>query len=308
VKPTPFIVPPQLDGRPLDGVLRTLGGLSWSKARKQISTGKVTVRGVVAEKPEQIVAAGDTIEVRSNAPRRRPGPYLSRSAIAYVDAQVVVVRKPAGVSTVPYEAGERGTLDQLVAELLHREQPKKRPGPPGALGVVQRLDKETSGLIVFARTWSAKKALAHQLRMHTMHRRYLAIAHGSVVKQTCRSHIVKDRGDRLRGVARRGETGQLAITHVEPVERLVGATLVACGLETGRTHQIRIHLAEAGHPVVGERVYVRDYAGPLLNAPRIMLHATELGFAHPITGETLRFEEPPPPDFDEVLASLRRGG
>src|SRR5262249_14147444 len=106
-------------------------------------------------------------------------------------------------------------------------------------------------------------------------------------------------------IAGRSE-GQLAITHVEPLEPLSDATLVACRLETGRTHQIRIHLSEAGHPLVGERVYIRDYDGPLLKSPRILLHAAELGFVHPATGEEMRFAEPPPKDFDEILGRLRR--
>jgi len=303
VKPPQFIVPPQLDGRPLDGVLRTLAGLSWGKARQQITSGKVRVRGIVTLETEQTVAAGDPIEVVANAPRVRAGARLERSAILHLDAHVVVVRKPAGISTVPFEEGERGTLDQLVADLLRRQA--KRSGPRTSLGIVQRLDKETSGLIVFARSWAAKKALAHQLRMHTMHRRYLAIAHGDVVKGVHKSHIVRDRGDRLRGVGRHGETGQLAVTHIEPIEKHRGATFVACRLETGRTHQIRIHLAEAGHPLLGERDYIRDYAGTMLAAPRIMLHAAELGFVHPSTGEEMRFEEPPPEDFAGVLRKLR---
>jgi 23S rRNA pseudouridine1911/1915/1917 synthase len=128
--------------------------------------------------------------------------------------------------------------------------------------------------------------------------------------RTFRSRILADRGDGLRGSLRnprgRTEEGQLAITHVEPIEALDGATLVACRLETGRTHQIRVHLSEAGHPIVGERVYVRSFAAPQIPAPRMMLHAAELGFTHPATQEHVRFERPPPADFDETLARLRR--
>src|SRR5262249_26741598 len=96
-----------------------------------------------------------------------------------------------------------------------------------------------------------------------------------------------------------------AITHVEPLESLESATLVACRLETGRTHQIRIHLSEAGHPLVGETVYIRDYGGPRIEAPRLMLHAAELAFTHPATGEVLRLRDPPPADFEATLATLR---
>src|SRR5262249_7446653 len=123
---------------------------------------------------------------------------------------------------------------------------------------------------------------------------------------THRSYLVDDRGDGLRGSAPPGvREGQLAVTHVRPVESLHGATLIECKLETGRTHQIRIHLSEAGHPLVGERVYVRDFKSTLIPAPRLMLHAAELGFIHPDREEPMRFREEPPADFRETLARLR---
>jgi 23S rRNA pseudouridine1911/1915/1917 synthase len=298
-----FEVPASLDGRPLDRALRTLAGLSWGDARTLVSRGKVKVAGIVVTEAERRVSTGDAIEIDPRAAAPKRGVTLDRSALVYVDPHVVVVEKPAGLSTVPYESGERGTLDQLVAALLPRSRGK---GPPATLGVVQRLDKETSGLIVFARSFAAKKVLASQLRVRTMHRRYLAIAHGRVEKQTFKSYLVKDRGDGLRGTSRFGQEGQLAITHVEPIRQLDGATLVACRLETGRTHQIRIHLAEAGHPIVGERVYIRRHEGPLIPAPRPMLHAAELGFVHPVKETPMRFDSAPPSDFAEALKKLER--
>jgi 23S rRNA pseudouridine1911/1915/1917 synthase len=195
------------------------------------------------------------------------------------------------------------TLDALVREVLARRDRVRGRAP---LGVVQRLDKATSGILVFARNFAAKKHLAQQLRFHTMERRYLAIAHGDVAPGTFRSYLVEDRGDRMRGSASQGRReGQLAVTHVERLERLAGATLVGCRLETGRTHQIRIHLAERGHPLVGEAVYIRDFKGTLIPAPRLMLHAAELGFEHPTDGRRMRFETPPPADFEQTLARLR---
>jgi len=299
-----FVVPESLDGRPLDRALRTLAGMSWGDARTMIARGKVQLAGVVAMEAERRVSKGDALEIdpRAAAPKRSLG--IDRSALLYVDPHLVVVNKPAGVSSVPYDQGERGTLDQLVAALLPRSRGK---GPPATLGVVQRLDKDTSGVIVFARTFAAKKALAGQLRARTVHRRYLALAHGEVEKRTLRSYLVKNRGDNLRGASRFGQEGQLAITHVEPIRRLPSATLVACRLETGRTHQIRIHLAEAGHPIVGERVYVRDYGGDRLAAPRPMLHAAELGFIHPVKQSSMTFEAPLPADFVEMLRRLEVG-
>ena len=140
-----------------------------------------------------------------------------------------------------------------------------------------------------------------------MRRVYVAIAHGDVPQKTFRSYLVENRGDGLRGSLRpdeRAMEGQIAITHVEPLKRFVGATLVACRLETGRTHQIRIHLSEAGHPIVGEAVYVRKFQGTLIKAPRLMLHAKELGFVHPRTNEMMVFEQEPPQDFESILAQL----
>jgi 23S rRNA pseudouridine1911/1915/1917 synthase len=192
-----------------------------------------------------------------------------------------------------------------------RAKGRASSGPP-PLGVVHRLDKETTGLIVFTRTWLAKQSLASQFRAHSVHRVYLALAHGDVPEATFRSHLVADRGDGRRGSARAPGAaappqGRLAVTHVKPLERLDGATLVALRLETGRTHQIRIHLSEAGHPLLGEKVYVRGFAGPAIEAPRVMLHAAELGFVHPADGAAMRFRRPIPGDMRAVLLRLRRG-
>jgi 23S rRNA pseudouridine1911/1915/1917 synthase len=292
---------PGRDGKPLDRWLRELlPGKSWNEVRRLARTGKVFIDGAPVLDPVTVVAAGAEIELRQNAPRATRTPSLPRSAILYVDAQVVVVEKPAGISTVPYDEDERGTLDQLVMETLS-ERGRRAP-----LGIVHRIDKETSGVLVFARTTAAKQALKNQFRFHTVGRRYVAIAHGVVKSCTIRSRLVQDRGDGRRGSTENEELGREAITHVSFQEALKGATLVECRLETGRTHQIRIHLAERGNPLVGERVYSKNYRGELLGAPRLMLHARELSFEHPNSGERLRFEQPMPPDMQAVLAQLKK--
>jgi 23S rRNA pseudouridine1911/1915/1917 synthase len=302
-----WVVPPELHGRPLDGVVRALAEVSWSEARRWIETGKIQVAGQPVMDPLRKAKKGDPIALHMRAPRPSivRAQALSDDLFVYLDASVVVVRKPAGISTVPYgdEAPDEITLDALVRDALaHRDRLRGR----APLGVVQRLDKATSGVLVFARTFSAKKHLGQQLRLHTMERRYLAIVHGDEPGGTIRSHLVDDRGDGLRGSAAEGRReGQLAVTHVQPVSRLRGATLVGCRLETGRTHQIRIHLAERGHPLVGEAVYTRGYRGPLIPAPRLMLHAAALGFEHPADGRPMRFEDPLPDDFLELLERLR---
>jgi 23S rRNA pseudouridine1911/1915/1917 synthase len=143
------------------------------------------------------------------------------------------------------------------------------------------------------------------LRPSTVGRRYVAIAHGPVKTATIKSNLVQDRGDGRRGSTDNEELGREAITHVKWLETLRGATLVECRLETGRTHQIRIHLAESGHPLVGERVYSKNYRGDLIPAPRLMLHARELEFEHPQTAARVRFEQAMPLDMQTMLESLR---
>ena len=291
---------------PLDRVVRDGFGVSWGKARDFIRSGKVAVDGATRVVIDQLVRPGSNVALRMSAPRARPGGgarRLTSADVVFCDSQLVVVRKPAGISTVPWQDDPDPTLDELVRTWLGAKE--KRRGGVAPLGVVHRLDKETSGLLVFTRTWTAKQSLASQFRFHTVHRRYLAVAHGVVTGRTFRSELLEDRGDGVRGSARPGQRGgRPAITHVEALEPLQGATLVACRLETGRTHQIRIHLSEAGHPIVGERVYVRGYTGALIEAPRLMLHAAELGFVHPVSGETVRFEEPMPDDMAALVREL----
>jgi 23S rRNA pseudouridine1911/1915/1917 synthase len=308
------VVPPELEG-PLDRAVRSSFQVSWGRARGWVEGGKIRVGGVVVRDPLHRVAAGGEIELDEAARGRPLEAELDDGAVVFADAQVVVVAKPAGISTVPYDETETGTLDARVRAWLARRGHAQRGTRPN-LGVVHRIDKDTTGLVVFTRTWAAKQSLTAQFRAHTVHRRYLALAHGDVRSTVLRSLLVADRGDGLRGStrARRGkavhaptgrETAREAVTHVERLEGLRGATLIGCRLETGRTHQIRIHLSEAGHPLLGERVYVRRYAGPILEAPRLMLHAAELGFEHPTAGRAMRWEQPMPDDMRAVLERLR---
>jgi 23S rRNA pseudouridine1911/1915/1917 synthase len=324
------VVPPELDGALLDAAVRALFGVTWGRARTMIERSKIAVDGEVVTAITRKVRASAIVRFDASA-RARRNDDLPPGAIVFADAHVVVVDKPAGIATVPFDPegmgasiakrarpGDEATLDQRVRAWLARGE-RKRGAPPPDIGIVHRLDKETSGLLVFTRSWAAKKALIQAFRAHTVHRRYLALVHGVPSEGTIETHFVEDRGDGLRGSIehRHGrkhavgsEKSQRAVTHVEIVERFDGkagqrCALVACRLETGRTHQIRIHLAEAGHPLLGERVYVRGHAGPFVPAPRNMLHASELGFDHPATGAPMRWTSKPPPDFEEMLAFLR---
>jgi 23S rRNA pseudouridine1911/1915/1917 synthase len=162
--------------------------------------------------------------------------------------------------------------------------------------------------MVFARNVKAETFLGQQFREHSIRRVYWAIAAGRVEPQTIDAELVRDRGDGRRGVAHREESGKRAITHVTPREHLPGCTLVECRLETGRTHQIRIHLASRGHPVCGDKVYggQRAAADALqAKAPRLALHAAQLGFIHPTSHKLLEFEAPLPPELARFLQQLR---
>jgi 23S rRNA pseudouridine1911/1915/1917 synthase len=137
-----------------------------------------------------------------------------------------------------------------------------------------------------------------------MERMYICVAHGVVTPGRIESNLVADRGDGLRGSTSHAGQGKRAITHVTVRQALRGATLCEVRLETGKTHQIRIHLAESGHPLVGETVYIRDYSGPLIASPRMLLHAATLGFEHPVTGAHVSLTSPLPPDFTTVVETL----
>jgi 23S rRNA pseudouridine1911/1915/1917 synthase len=243
--------------------------------------------------------------------------------IAYLDHDLVVAEKPAGLASVRYHGrhegadtprrGGRGAeppvLSELLPPLIARREGRQAPkGKPRPLRVVQRLDLGTSGLIVFARTIAAERGLGAQFRRHSVLRSYLAIVRGDwATPRRIASLLVENRGDGLRGS--HPTRGKRAVTHVRPLERLGAYTLVECRLETGRTHQIRIHLAEAGHPLCGESLYHRPRFGALdpdpSGAPRLMLHAGELGFRHPGSEQWLQFAMEPPEEFRAFLNSLR---
>lgn len=235
----------------------------------------------------------------------------NRPIIRYADSQIVVVDKPPGLTTMrhPYETAEFGArgkryLPATLADLL-----------PGLLGggkvrAVHRLDKETSGLVVFARTPRAESHLGAQFRAHTVERLYLAIVRGQARSQRIESWLVRDRGDGRRGSGVEPGVGQRAVTHLRVVESLGAYTVVECRLETGRTHQVRIHLGEAGTPICGDHVYDRPLRGRPIpddsGMSRIALHAATLGFTHPASGKRMMWSAPLPEDMAGLVRRLRR--
>lgn len=310
-------------GRTLEAVVRkVLPGHSWEQARRVVAARRVRVGTPPALDlcldPARRVREGEVVLVddRSARPVSRPDGLVIR----HLDSQVVVVEKPPGLNTVRHPSERQWKdsrralvpcLDEMTARQVARMGPARGGNDPRArLRIVHRIDKETSGLVVFARTADAERALGAQFRAHTVKRRYLAIVSGHPGSGTIRSWLVRDRGDGRRGSGSTEGVGREAVTHVAVVEKLKGFSLVECRLETGRTHQIRIHLSELGHPVCGDPVYHLRADGRAIpdesGAPRLALHATELGFAHPRGEEAMGWEMPLPPDLEGLLAALRR--
>lgn len=236
--------------------------------------------------------------------------------IRFADKHIIVVDKPAGLTTMRHaeeaaEFGPRGkrflppTLAELLPDLLAR-----RRGERKKVRAVHRLDKDTSGLVVFARTIEAERHLGRQFRAHTIERVYRGLVRGQAKAGRIESWLLRDRGDRRRGSSATPGQGQRAVTHVRVLEELGDYTLVECRLETGRTHQVRIHLGEAGTPLCGERIYDRPLHGKPLpdgsGMKRVTLHAALLGFEHPATGERMRWTSALPADMANLIQRLRR--
>jgi 23S rRNA pseudouridine1911/1915/1917 synthase len=265
--------------------------VSRSAAGRLARAGLVRLNGRAARAADQ-VRAGDVLEYElPEAEPVEPQPQAIPLQVVYDDADLVVVDKPAGMVVHPAAGHSSGTL---VHALLGLGGPWSTLGGSARPGIVHRLDRGTSGLILAARNDAAHRALTAQLADRTLSRTYLAIVRGSVTggERVLDGPIGRHPRDRLRMAVVEG--GRPARTRVRPVERRGGHTLVQCDLETGRTHQIRVHLAVLGHPVVGDELYGRRRPG---DPERPLLHATRLRLRHPRTGEPMTFESPPPADF-----------
>jgi len=308
-----FRVLPRQVGETIAAALREwLPGESWSEVRRLLNARRVMINGNLCTDAGYRLRLPDVVKLlpRSLAPQVKD----KHVRIVHLDKHLVVVEKPAGVTSNRHpderlQSGRRQyqqTLDEMLPRLIARLERGRTPHPVRA---VHRLDRDTSGLMVFARTVSAERELQRQFRVHSIRRRYIAVVRGAIEEQTIESRLVRDRGDGRRGSTNLADVGKTAITHVRPLERLGNYTLVECRLETGRTHQIRIHLSEAGHPLCGDKVYWQplfkrgepDGSG----APRLALAAVELGFAHPITARPMHFECSLPPDLERFVERLR---
>lgn len=287
----------------LDKLVSERFGLSRRAAQDAVRNGRIDLAGERCDEPGKEVEPDAPVEFFPNRPKARV--VATRLKVLHEDKHVIIVNKPAGVLTLPSPARESDTLLERVSRYLTIRHGLKRP----FVGVVHRLDMDTSGALAFARSPAALRAFQELFKAHDIERQYVAVVEGRVVASagTVDKALVTDRGDLRRGVARHPGEGKHAVTHFRVLERFGPvASLLACWLETGRTHQIRIHMAETGHPVVGDPVY-RPKNWPRCKAAfhRQALHAQTLGFKHPFGGETVRVEAPLPQDLDALIVDLR---
>ncbi len=309
-------VPRALDGERADRVVAFLAGIPRKDAAAAVEAGAVRLGGAVVAKGSQRVTAGAELEV--DVPDRAGGPRPGDDvvfAVVWADDDVVVVDKPAGLVVHPGAGHVDATLvNGLVArfpDMADHAWPD-----PGRPGIVHRLDKGTSGLLMAGRHPSAAADLSAQLKVRSVERRYLALVEGVVAddRGVIDAPLGRSAAHPTRMTVR--ADGRAAITAYEVVERGSDATLLRCTLQTGRTHQVRVHLAAIGHPIVGDDRYMggtrrpgRGNAGPVartLPPGRPFLHAAVLGFDQPVTRQRLRFESDLPADLAAVLAALTR--
>ncbi|WP_374018542.1 RluA family pseudouridine synthase [Paenibacillus thiaminolyticus] len=275
--------------------------VSRSQVQLWIRDAHVIVNGR-SVKPNYKVGAGDEIELRIPEPASTDiVPEAIALDIYYEDADVIVINKPRGMVVHPAPGHLAGTV---VNALMHHC--RDLSGINGELrpGIVHRIDKDTSGLLMAAKNDRAHTELAAQLKAHTVLRKYKALVHGNLAHDqgTIDAPIGRDPHDR-KMFAVTDRNSKRAVTHFQVAERFGDVTLVELQLETGRTHQIRVHMKYIGHPLVGDPMYTRGVRGITMNGQA--LHATTLGFVHPASGQLLQFEAPLPDDMEHLLYMLR---
>lgn len=295
-------IPVALAGERLDRIVALIADISRSEARGLIAAGGAEVDGAGTTSGKTRLSEGQSVRVDlSKVPQEElPGPDASVPVeVIHEDADVIVVNKPVGLVVHPAAGHGTGTL---VNGVLARYPEVASVGQPARPGIVHRLDAGTSGLMVVARSQRAYEALVEALGDHDVEREYVALAWGHFDSKSgvIDAEIGRDPRDPMKMAVVHG--GKWARTHFEVMSEFVepaDLSLVRCTLETGRTHQIRVHLGAVGHPVVGDATYGGSRSS--LRAPRPMLHAARLAFAHPVTGEQMEFRAPVPPDMVSVI-------
>lgn len=300
-------------GARLDKTLAALApALSRERVKALILDGRISAPdGAPARDPSRKVETGQSYVI--SLPEATPAdarPQDIPLSIAYEDAHLIVVDKPAGLVVHPAAGNPDGTL--VNALLHHCVGQLSGIGGVARPGIVHRIDKDTSGLLVVAKSDAAHEGLARQFKDHSIARLYRAIAfgHPRPLSGTVDTWIGRSDRDRKKMAVQHEGRGKHAVTHYRTVETLNGAALVECRLETGRTHQVRVHMAHLGHPLLGDPVYGnRSKAlGTILARlafRRQALHAASLGFIHPITGKRLDFASPLPDDMQQLLSQLQ---
>ena len=286
-------------------VVRTLTGRARADVRGLFAHECVTLNGSACAEPGTVAAVGDVVGVRHDPHRRYHAPPPERTSAAfqviYEDEHLIVVNKAANVLTVPTDRGDKHTLVEVVTQHVRRKNAR------AIAGVVQRLDRGTSGLLVFGKTEAMTAALRDQFRVRKAERQYVAIVAGRLADDTgtLASRLGTSKSLQQRSVGD-DEEGEAAVTHFRVINRLRGVTVVIATLETGRRNQIRVQFAEAGHPVLGDERYMPKLAKhPAWKVRRLALHACVLGFDHPLTGQSLRFESPWPEEMQRFCERPR---
>lgn len=273
------------------------------EALRVIRDGQVYVNGRVARRANEMLEPGDKLDVEYQPAEPKPVRGASSSSeaieVVYLDDQIVVANKPPQLLTVPTPHREHRTMISELERLLRKE------GTGDKLFCVHRLDRGVSGLLVFAKSLEVAMSLRDQFAERKPERRYVALVAGELKKRsgTFRSHLATDKKSLSRYSTEDEEEGELAITHYQALQSWSAATLVEVRLETGRRNQIRVHFAEAGHPVLGDSRYGHRELTALWPHRRLALHAVALGFAQPSSQKALAFESPLP---DEMLAFIRK--
>jgi 23S rRNA pseudouridine1911/1915/1917 synthase len=298
-------------GQRLDKALAEASGLSRERIKALIGEGRVLLGGRVVSQASLKSAAGTAFEIR--VPAAIPAEAEAQDiplCIVFEDEHLIVIDKPAGLVVHPAAGNFDGTL---VNALLHHCQGRLSGiGGVARPGIVHRIDKDTSGLLVVAKTDMAHEGLARQFADHSIAREYRAIVAGRPLPPagSVRGNIGRSTTNRKKMAMVAEGHGKHAVTHYRTIETFPFSSLVACQLETGRTHQVRVHMASIGNPLLGDPVYGRTPAAirPILGQlhfARQALHAAVLGFIHPVTGAALRFESTLPADMAGLLVELR---
>ena len=298
-QPLTFVVPDSLGGERVDKVVAVLGEMARSEARTQCDAGLVMVDGAVAAAKSR-VGAGSNITFDPAAIPEVLAAEAVDFGVLYEDAHVIVIDKPSGLTVHP---GAGRTAGTLAGGLLERFPDVEGVGQKGRWGLIHRLDRETSGALLVGRTAEAYAALVDELARRDVGRDYVALVQGifDLPLGTIDAPIGRDpHRPRQRALI---PTGRRAVTHYQMTRQWEppGVALLAVQLETGRTHQIRVHLAGIGHSVLGDRLYGRRDPIPM---PRLFLHAARLRFRHPATGDELSIESALPDDLAAVIADL----